>query len=156
MPRTPQTPAERTRYDFSQRLRRAMARRRMSQSDLARACFGEAPNAAGQTVANGRDRISKYCAGKTLPDPEAFSVLAKALGVTERDLSPAASDAREDADHPEYIFRRLPNGEAWLAGNFVVPLEIAVAMMTVWASAPSRAPTDKEYRKWGDPWSSDI
>jgi transcriptional regulator with XRE-family HTH domain len=123
----------------------------MSQSDLARACFGETTDAGGRTVANGRDRINKYCAGSMLPGPDALTVLAKALGVGESDLSPEISAAQENADHPEVMIRRLPNGEAWTAGNVVVPLKVAVAMLALYSSGPSRPPTTQERRKWGDP-----
>ena len=72
--------------DFAWRLRRFMAQQHMSQSDLARACWGEEAMDDGFYHARGRDRINEFVMGKALPNAEELATLAKALGVDESAL----------------------------------------------------------------------
>lgn len=71
---------------WSAKLRRHMARRRMSSSDLARACWGEKEE-NGFFVPIGVDLINQFVHQKALPDPETLTLLAKALGVPESELA---------------------------------------------------------------------
>jgi transcriptional regulator with XRE-family HTH domain len=65
-----------------------MAGRGMSQSDLARECWGEEETGDGYMAARGRDLINRYCAGKSLPDEATVKKLADALDVPMADLMP--------------------------------------------------------------------
>jgi transcriptional regulator with XRE-family HTH domain len=75
--------------EFSRRLTDLMARKGMSQSDLARAIWGAVPDARGHDTARNRDRISQYARGLQLPEPKTLTKIAEALGVTPADLNPA-------------------------------------------------------------------
>jgi transcriptional regulator with XRE-family HTH domain len=57
-----------------------------SQSDLARAIWGQIPSSRGYPVARNRDRISVYEKGLNSPSPRNLKRLADALGVAPADL----------------------------------------------------------------------
>lgn len=79
---TPQRP------DFVEKMRKLMHEKRFSQSALARRIWGEIEDPRGYKVARNRDRISSWLAGKSLPDPDNLTALARALGVSPDELMP--------------------------------------------------------------------
>lgn len=66
-------------YDFAQIILKAMLRKKLSQSDLARAIWGDTKDARGYKVARNRDRITHYLKGRAYPEPGNLKKLAKAL-----------------------------------------------------------------------------
>ena len=87
--------------DFARKLRRLMAKAQLSQSDLARECWGEEETSDGYLGARGRDKINRYVTGKTMPDPESLRLMAKALGVPEAELAPTVVGSVLEREHPE-------------------------------------------------------
>jgi transcriptional regulator with XRE-family HTH domain len=88
--------------EFSQKLREALDRAGLTPSDLARRIWGDAaPTAKGYVSARNRDRISKYLAGKVIPDAATLKLLAKALRVPEESLAPQVVGNRLEREHPE-------------------------------------------------------
>lgn len=88
--------ASAARAEFSKRLLRAMAEKGMSQSDLARACWGDAPAANGASYPKGRDRISKYCRGEQLPDAEGIASICRVLEMDIADLAPGFYKTKDE------------------------------------------------------------
>lgn len=78
-----------------------------NQSELARRCDKLLPEPTKGQVQNiefGRDRISRYIRGLTIPRPESLPILAKALGCEEQDLLPpmAVPAAGDIAGRPPF------------------------------------------------------
>jgi hypothetical protein len=71
---------------FAAELQRLMRKRRLSASDLAAKIWGRYVNTEGKNVARGRDRISVWINGKSVPSQTNFVKLADALGVEIWDL----------------------------------------------------------------------
>jgi transcriptional regulator with XRE-family HTH domain len=76
------------RDEFAARLQTAMDAKGWSQSDLARRCFGTVKDSRGYNAAKGRDRISAYLNGISLPEKRTVKQLAAALGVKPDELLP--------------------------------------------------------------------
>lgn len=75
------------RQRFAKNLRAAMQAKGISQSDLARAVYGEErtdKNGYSQPV--GKDRISAYVNSKVLPNDETLAKIAEALNTTPEAL----------------------------------------------------------------------
>ena len=88
--------------EFAQKLREAMDQAGLAPSDLARRIWGDAaPTAKGYVSARNRDRISKYLAGKVIPDAATLKLLAEALRVPEESLAPQVVGTRLEREHPE-------------------------------------------------------
>jgi transcriptional regulator with XRE-family HTH domain len=90
-PRIPgaRLPEERVRdVEFAKRLRKLMAERELTQSDLAAKIWDRYVNTEGKNVARGRDRISVWVNGKNIPDAKNMEKLAKVLRVKLSDLAP--------------------------------------------------------------------
>lgn len=82
-------PGDKERRDFGRRLSAMLLDKEMSMSDLARAVWGKTRvDSRGYGAVVGKDRISSYCAGKTLPTALTARKLAKALACDVRDLLP--------------------------------------------------------------------
>lgn len=78
--------------EFARRIQAAMQSKGWNQSELARACDALLPEPTEGQVQNlsfGRDAISHYVTGKSLPRADRLPILAKALNVKEEDLLPA-------------------------------------------------------------------
>lgn len=92
-------PGDKERRDFGRRLSAMLLDKEMSMSDLARAVWGETRvDSRGYGAVVGKDRISGYCAGKTLPTALTARKLAKALACDVRDLLP--NDAGDGGNEP--------------------------------------------------------
>jgi len=66
-------------WDFSQVVLKAMLKKKMSQSDLAREIWGTTKDSRGHDVARNRDRITDYVKGRAYPEPKNLEKLAQAL-----------------------------------------------------------------------------
>ena len=92
-------PGDKERRDFGRRLSAMLLDKEMSMSDLARAVWGETRvDSRGYGAVVGKDRISGYCAGKTLPTALTARKLAKALACDVCDLLP--NDAGDGGNEP--------------------------------------------------------
>lgn len=83
--------AQTTVAEFARRLQSVMQAKGWNQSELARACDSALPPPTKGQIQNlkfGRDSISHYVRGVSLPRPERLAVIAKALGVAQEDLMP--------------------------------------------------------------------
>jgi hypothetical protein len=66
---------------FRHILRRSMEEKGLSASDLAALIWGRYTNTEGKFVARGRDRISRWLAGKDYPSPKNMALLAQFVDV---------------------------------------------------------------------------
>ncbi len=109
-----------------------MARRGMSQSDLAAAIWGRAEDTRGRNAAINRDRISHYVRGSQMPEPKTLVAIAKVLDVEPADLNPALD--REHGRRAETPILTMVGGRpdmALLTINRVVPMKIALEVLGV-------------------------
>lgn len=86
---------------FSRRLHQAMVNKGLSQSDLARAVWGEHRTSSGYLAAKNRDRISQYLKGNSFPDEKNLKRIADVLGVPVDELAPDITAATVDREDPE-------------------------------------------------------
>ena len=111
----------RTRQEFGQRLYSLMMKNKMSQSDLSRA--------SGM----GRDSISKYVRGRSVPSPRNLQKLCDALDVDSDVLFPnydAQANAIEQATL-EIKSIEADTENFWLRINMKVPAMKAVEVMRI-------------------------
>ena len=94
--------------EFAKRLRQALVDRNWNQSDLARAA-----SQYGTTI--GRDSISVYCRGRSLPGPVALNQLAQALGVNADDLLPGSNEV--PGAIPTFEVQEVEGNSVWLRLN---------------------------------------
>lgn len=114
-------PREMRKQEFARRVSALLMERNMSQADLSRAC------------GLGRDSISSYVAGKTLPEPKNAKALADALGVTVPELYPGAVENAVDAEIPALQLTGVaghPN-RAWLRINRALSFTAAAKIIAV-------------------------
>lgn len=116
--------------DFARRLQYHMEQNGMTNSDLARAVWGERTNGKGYREAIGRDNISKYLRG-TIPQPKTLRALSEALGVEVHDLSPEHTKASLDWEPQMYSMRAAPGhpDKAHLTVDMIVPSRIAAEIL---------------------------
>lgn len=127
---------------FARKLHEAMTRADMSQSDLARAVWGETTDKMGRPVARNRDRISQYLAGKAVPEPKNLQKIADVLGVDPLDLAPnitAATIEREDPTIQMTVVAGHTN-RAHLRVNALVDVTIAAQIISILTSAGTNQP----------------
>jgi transcriptional regulator with XRE-family HTH domain len=129
--------------EFARRLQYYMDQQGWSNSDLARAVWGERTNKKGYREAIGRDRIATYLKG-TMPQPKALKQLAEALGVEPHDLSPEHTKASLDWEPQAYSMRAAPGhpDKAHLTVDMIVPSRIAAQIMQILMSMPSGEGSD--------------
>jgi transcriptional regulator with XRE-family HTH domain len=114
--------------EFARRLQAKMQERGWNQSELARRCAQLMPKAAKgqkQNVDFGRDRISHYVRGISMPRPESLTVLAKALGCAESDLLPPMSVPSAGAEAPPFEMTSVGGDRVALRINRTVTLNTA-------------------------------
>ena len=73
-------------HDFPRRMRAALDKQGLTQSQLAVKIWGTTVDSKGARVAKGKDRISEWLSGKARPRAENCELLAKALGLKASDL----------------------------------------------------------------------
>lgn len=126
---------------FARRLHKLMAQNNMSQSDLARAVWGTTEDNRGYTVARGRERISQYIRGKSLPDPKNLAAIARALHVTPEELAPDIAAASVATDNPEVGMTAIAGhpDKVLLQVNKLVPFGIAAQVINLLAGLDTAA-----------------
>lgn len=113
---------------FARRLHAAMVNKGLSNSDLARAVWGETTDTKGYKVARNRDRIAVYLKGAGMPEAGTLHKLAEVLGVPKEQLAPSVTAAVVDRERPEFAMTMVPgqSGRVHLQMNMLVPLTLAV------------------------------
>lgn len=137
-PTAGKTQVERVELDqFARRLHAAMNAKGMSNSDLARAVWGETKDGKGYTVAKNRDRIGVYLRGEGFPEPRTLAKLADALDTTPTDLAPEITAATVDRERPELAMTMVAGhpDKVHLQINSIVPLAIAVEISRLFERA---------------------
>jgi transcriptional regulator with XRE-family HTH domain len=142
--------------EFSRKLRRLMAKKGFSQSDLARECWGEEETRDGYMAARGRDKINKYCAGKTIPDADTLKLLARALEVPESELAPVVVGTAAERENPEVRMTVIAGHRelVHMSWNTVMPLHVALQMLALYQMTETRGPTEKEMVAQAQPYNT--
>ena len=126
-----------TDQSFAHKLHAAMARNRMSASDLARAIWGSTVTNTGHNAARNRDRISAYLSGRSTPEQANLEALAKALNMTAEELAPDLTASAVDRANPELAMTMIA-GRADLVHlkvDKLVPLEVASQVVSLISAA---------------------
>jgi transcriptional regulator with XRE-family HTH domain len=95
--------------EFGRLLRNLMLKKRLKQSDLAMLAFGPTVDPkTGYTVAKGRDRICAYVNGRQFPEAKNLEAIAKALDVSEGDLTPEIDPQEMRRTASNYVIQPIP------------------------------------------------
>ena len=107
--------------EFAKTLNKKMMEKGWTQSDLSRAS------------GVGRDSISNYIRGKTVPTPQNLQKLADALGVDGADLYPNFSLKASALDMPAVQTRILPSDPKfmYLEVNCKLPTDVALEIQAL-------------------------
>lgn len=110
-----------TRQEFGKRLYNFMMQRRMSQSDLSRA--------SGM----GRDSISQYVRGRSVPSPKNLTKLSDALDVEVDVLFPNYDAQSNSIEQPTFEMKSIESDAEnfWLRINMKVPAAKALEVMKI-------------------------
>lgn len=109
------------------RLNAAMAEKGWNQSDLARYASKFLPS--GDVM--GRDSISGYVLGKSVPGPARLLALSKALGVPQDQLAPPGVLPDPEGVVPSFEAKTLGGGRTWLRVNQSVSTATALKIMSL-------------------------
>lgn len=134
-PTAPRAPTAVERREFARRLQQTLLDRQMTQSDLARAMWGERVAKDGNTVARNRDLISKYINGKSVPERRTLNLMSEVLNVEADWLFPSIMGTGAEREAPEIEMRVLAGGRALLRINALLPLAIAMSVQQQVAEA---------------------
>lgn len=119
--RAPSSPEEIARRELSRRLVEIMMKRNLKQADIAAGVFGRWPAKKGQAAgfARGRDSVSQWVRGRSLPDPRNLQRLADFLGIKPEELIPPSAFVRQAHENPAVEIRQIAGetGMAWLTVN---------------------------------------
>ena len=114
--------------EFARRLQAKMQERGWNQSELARRCAKIMPRPSKgqrQNLDFGRDRISHYVRGISMPRPESLAVLAKALGCEESELIPPMAVPSAEGRSPPFEMMAVGADRVALRVNRTVRLDTA-------------------------------
>jgi transcriptional regulator with XRE-family HTH domain len=129
---TPQMTA--TAEAFGRRLAALMADKGWSQSDFAREVWGEIENSkTGHRSARGRDRVSAYVNGKSMPSPKLLAQMAKALDMTPEALAPDLAGAAAPREKPAFTMI-VPAGRpdmVHVTVDMLLPTDLAPELMAL-------------------------
>jgi hypothetical protein len=126
---------------FAKRLYHALLDRGMTQSDLARKVWNETriDNRGFDTVV-GKDRVSSWVRGRSMPEPHNLIKIAKALNMAVEDLAPNLTASAIEQEAPEIqitIIHNHPN-KVLVKLNKIVPFDIATKIMNLVNEANSQ------------------
>lgn len=115
------TPRHLTKQEFARRLSAEILARGWTQADLA--------HAAGI----GRDAVSTYVRGRSLPTPLSLKKMADALGIDPHTLMPNGRENAIDHDTPSFEMRESVGhpGRVWVRVNRLLSLRQALAIAHV-------------------------
>jgi transcriptional regulator with XRE-family HTH domain len=115
--------------EYAALLNAAMKRSGMKQSDLTKAAFGVTKDTRGFDVGKGRDRISKYCLGKTKPSNKTLEKLAAVLNVPVDALSPRPVGAPPRPSQEYFISEQIPHtGKYRVKMDYILDSEANAAL----------------------------
>lgn len=137
------TSGGRTQYErlelerFARKLHDAMIAKGWSQSDLAAEIWGRTKDKRGYDVAKGRDRISVYLQGKSVPDPKNLARIAKALDMKVEELAPDITASTVEKENPEIAMTMVAghSDKVYLRVNKLVSLELASRIIAMLSGA---------------------
>lgn len=117
--------------EFARRLQGRMQDLGWNQSELARRCNELLPAPHKGQIQNlefGRDRISRYVRGLTIPRPESLPIVARALGCEEKDLLPpmAFPSAGDPTTRPPFEIIAVDNQRVSISVNRTVTMATAM------------------------------
>lgn len=128
-------PVEQVKIQFGSRLQKAMIQKGWNQSELAAEAAKHLPEdkKKGKPLADafGRDKISMYIRGRTLPSPVYLRALCKALGTTPEELLPTRGRAAAAQKAPSLDFRQMEDGNVFLRVNQAVSMETAIEIVAI-------------------------
>lgn len=128
-------PVEQAKIEFGKRLQKAMNEKGWNQSELAAEAAKHLPREKreGKSLADafGRDKVSMYIRGRTLPTPMYLRALSKALGKTTEELLPTRGRASAVRNAPPLDFRQMEDGNVFLRVNQAVSLETAIEIVAL-------------------------
>lgn len=116
-------PKDAVKVEFAKRLQNAIIDKGWSQSDLARRASKHMPE--GKSI--GRDLVSNWIRGLSLPRPHHLKALAKALGMDQKELLPSSPSVGAAA--PSFDIRQIEDGLVWLRINQATDYETALKIM---------------------------
>jgi len=118
---------------FARKLHQAMTSRGLSQSDLAAEIWGRTKDKRGYDVAKGRDRISVYLQGKSIPDPKNLAKIAEVLRMKVEDLAPDITASTVEKENPEIAMTAIAGhaDKVHLQVNKLVSLELAAKVISL-------------------------
>ena len=117
-------PRDAIKVDFANRLQKAMHAKGWNQSELARRA--SAYLAKGDI---GRDMISHYIRGVSIPRSAQMVAISKALGCSVDHLLPSAPSATDKT--PAMDMRQLEDGNVWLRINQATDLETGLKILVL-------------------------
>lgn len=112
-------PKEAVRREFGKRLQGLMIENGWNQSELAR------------RAGVGRDNISAYIRGISMPGPVMLHKIAEALQMKPEEILPSRAMPSIDQVVPALDVRDVGKGLAWLRINQAVPWEDAIQIMNI-------------------------
>ena len=110
-----------TKQEFGRKLHAILLERGWNQSEMAR------------RAGIGRDAISTYVRGRSLPEPATLKRMAEALGMEPTELLPNAFEAAVDNGLPALEIREAVGhpGKAWIRVNQRVSTQQAIRIMQI-------------------------
>lgn len=110
-----------SKFEFGQRLQKALNDRNWSQADLAR----QVERITGEPM--GRDAVSTYINGRSFPTPASLNRLCKALDMTREELFPNALMNAPQDEQPAFEMRAVAGqpGQAWVRVSGMMSFETA-------------------------------
>lgn len=127
--------------EFARRLQAAMQMKGWNQSELARACDKLLPKPSRGQIQNlkfGRDTISHYVRGVSMPRPERLVIIAQALGVEQDDLVPPLGVPSVGGDRPAFQMQSAGDGRVFLSVNRTMTLKNANRIIEILGSEDAK------------------
>lgn len=117
-------PVEAVKAELAKRLQQAIVEKGWNQSELARRAAIHMPDKIF-----GRDNVSNYIRGASLPGPGHLKALARALGKDPLDLLPTRGMPSVEDKVPAFDMRDVGGGQVWLRVNQAVSWDVATQIM---------------------------
>lgn len=116
MGRAPSAPDDIAKRQLSRQLVEVMMNKNLKQADIAAGVFGRDPKTG---YALGRDSVSQWVRGRSLPEPRNLQKLAEFLNVDRNELVPPSAFSLRAHEDPAVELRQVAGepGMAWLRIN---------------------------------------
>ncbi len=139
-------PSDVVHVDFASRLQKLITEKGWNQSELARRASDHMPE--GQKM--GRDNVSGYIRGTTLPGPIKLAAIAKALGVQPEDILPQRGVPNAGSKTlPALDMRDLGDGNVWMRVNQAVTRAIGLKIMNLLLGEDEEPPREDARHRGG-------